>query len=165
MRSVWKGHIRFSLVTIPIRLYNAIESSQSVSFRQLHKKDNSPIGYDKKCKSCGESVKSEDILKGYEYAPDQYVIMDNADFNEILQKLINRFCHTRRCCSSSLNGLKNFCPRVMVWQHSCLPLLPSCLNDGKVIKFPSATNERKTRTPSGHRTYCGIFLRCSKAKG
>lgn len=86
MRSVWKGHIRFSLVTIPIRLYNAIETSQSVSFRQLHKKDMSPIGYDKKCKSCGESVKSEDIVKGYEYAPDQYVLMESADLEKIRLK-------------------------------------------------------------------------------
>ena len=86
MRSIWKGHIRFSLVTIPIRLYNAIETSQSVSFRQLHKKDNSPIGYDKKCKSCGESVKSEDIVKGYEYAPDQYVIMESSDLEKVKLK-------------------------------------------------------------------------------
>lgn len=86
MRSVWKGHIRFSLVTIPVRLYNAIESSQSISFRQLHKKDNSPIGYDKKCKACGETVKSEDILKGYEYAPDQYVIMESSDLEKIKLK-------------------------------------------------------------------------------
>ncbi len=86
MRSIWKGHIRFSLVTIPVRLYNAIESSQTVSFRQLHKKDHSPIGYDKKCKSCGESVKSEDILKGYEYAPDQYVIIENSDIEKVKLK-------------------------------------------------------------------------------
>lgn len=86
MRSIWKGHIRFSLVTIPVRLYNAIESSQSVSFRQLHKKDNSPIGYDKKCKSCGESVKSDDIVKGYEYAPDQYVIMESSDLEKVKLK-------------------------------------------------------------------------------
>ncbi|MEP7321433.1 MAG: Ku protein [Saprospiraceae bacterium] len=86
MRSVWKGHIRFSLVTIPVRLYNAIESSQTISFRQLHKKDNSPIGYDKKCKACGETVKSEDILKGYEYAPDQYVIMESSDLEKIKLK-------------------------------------------------------------------------------
>ncbi len=86
MRSIWKGHIRFSLVTIPIRLYNAIESSQSVSFRQLHKKDMSPIGYDKKCKSCAESVKSEDIVKGYEYAPDQYVLMESSDLEKVRLK-------------------------------------------------------------------------------
>lgn len=86
MRSVWKGHIRFSLVTIPVRLYNAIETSQSVSFRQLHKKDMSPIGYDKKCKSCSESVKTEDIVKGYEYAPDQYVIMETADLEKVRLK-------------------------------------------------------------------------------
>jgi DNA end-binding protein Ku len=52
----------------------------------LHKKDNSPIGYDKKCKSCGESVKSEDIVKGYEYAPDQYVIMESSDLEKVKLK-------------------------------------------------------------------------------
>ncbi len=86
MRSIWKGHIRFSLVTIPIRLYNAIESNQTVSFRQLHKKDLSPIGYDKKCKACLESVKNEDIIKGYEYAPDQYVIMESEDLQKVKLK-------------------------------------------------------------------------------
>lgn len=86
MRSIWKGHIRFSLVTIPIRLYNAIESNQTVSFRQLHRKDMSPIGYDKKCKSCGESVKSEDIVKGYEYSTDQYVIMEPEDLQKVKLK-------------------------------------------------------------------------------
>lgn len=86
MRSIWKGHIRFSLVTIPIRLYNAIESGQTVSFRQLHKKDLSPIGYDKKCKACLESVKNEDIIKGYEYATDQYVIMESEDLQKVKLK-------------------------------------------------------------------------------
>lgn len=86
MRSIWKGHIRFSLVTIPIRLYNAIETSQSISFRQLHKKDMGPIGYDKKCKTCLESVKSEDIVKGYEYASDQFVIMEPEDLQKVRLK-------------------------------------------------------------------------------
>ena len=47
MRAIWKGHIRFSLVTIPIRMYSAIESSSSISFRQLHKEDNGRVGYQK----------------------------------------------------------------------------------------------------------------------
>ena len=71
MRSIWKGHIRFSLVTIPIAIYNAIETSETISFKQLHKEDNGPIGYDKRCKKCNKIVKTEDIVKGYQYDPDK----------------------------------------------------------------------------------------------
>lgn len=83
MRSLWKGHIRFSMVTIPVRLYNAVDSGSTIRFNQLHKEDNGRVGYDKKCKSCGEALSNHDIVKGYEYAPDEYVIIEDED----LQKL------------------------------------------------------------------------------
>jgi len=86
MKSIWKGHIRFSLVTIPIAIYGAIETAESIRFNQLHKKDNGPIGYDKKCKRCKTVVKSEDIVKGYKYEPDQYVIIEKEDFEKIKLK-------------------------------------------------------------------------------
>ncbi|HEX9653253.1 MAG TPA: Ku protein [bacterium] len=86
MRAIWKGHIRFSLVTIPIRIYNAIETSESISFNQLHKECNGNIGYDKKCKKCGEVVKNENIVKGYKYEPDQYVIIEDSDFEKVRLK-------------------------------------------------------------------------------
>ena len=47
MRAIWKGHIRFSLVTIPIRVYNAVESASPIRFNQLHKEDGGRIGYEK----------------------------------------------------------------------------------------------------------------------
>ncbi len=83
MRSIWKGHIRFSLVTIPIQIFNAVESKGNVSFRQLHSKDNGPIGYKKYCKSCEETVSREDIMKGFEYEPDQYAIFQEEELNSI----------------------------------------------------------------------------------
>jgi DNA end-binding protein Ku len=86
MRSIWKGHIRFSLVMIPIRIYSAIDTVQGISFNQLHKDCNGRIGYDKKCKKCQESVPTEDILKGYEYAPEQYVIIEKEDLEKIRLK-------------------------------------------------------------------------------
>lgn len=86
MRSIWKGHIRFSLVTIPIKMYSATESTKSISFRQLHKEDNSPIGYDKKCKKCKESLSSSDIVKAYEYESDKFVIIESEDFDKIKLK-------------------------------------------------------------------------------
>ena len=87
MRSVWKGHIRFSMVTIPIRLYNAVDSSgSSIRFNQLHREDNGRIGYDKKCKSCGDALSNKEIVKGYEYGPDEYVIVDDDDFQTLKLK-------------------------------------------------------------------------------
>ena len=86
MRAIWKGHIRFSLVTIPIRMYGAIESKQSISFRQLHKDDHGPIGYQKVCKLCNDKVSAGDIVKGYEYESDQYVIVQAEDLEKIKLK-------------------------------------------------------------------------------
>jgi DNA end-binding protein Ku len=86
MRSIWKGHIRFSLVTIPIQIFSAVESKNDVSFNQLHKKDNGRIKYKKECSICEEEVAYSDIVKGYEYEPDQYVVFDNDDFDGIKLK-------------------------------------------------------------------------------
>jgi DNA end-binding protein Ku len=86
MRAIWKGHIRFSLVTIPICIYNAIETSETISFKQLHKEDNGPVGYDKRCKKCNKIVKNEDIVKGYQYEPDQFAIIEPEDLAKLRLK-------------------------------------------------------------------------------
>jgi len=86
MRAIWKGHIRFSLVTIPIRIYTAIDSGQSIRFNQLSKEDKNPVGYDKVDKVTGEKLKNEDIVKGYQYEPGQYVIIESEDFEKIKLK-------------------------------------------------------------------------------
>jgi DNA end-binding protein Ku len=86
MRAMWNGHIRFSLVTIPVRMYGAIDTKETVSFNQLHKEDNGRIGYDKKCKKCGKSLTQEEIVKGYEYEPDQYALIEQDDFAKVKLK-------------------------------------------------------------------------------
>lgn len=86
MRSIWKGHIRFSLVTIPVAIYNAVETSEQVSFRQLHKKDNGLISYDKRCRTCNKIVKNDEIVKGYEYEKDEFVIIDPDDLKKLRLK-------------------------------------------------------------------------------
>jgi DNA end-binding protein Ku len=83
MRSIWKGHIQFSLVTIPIRIFSAVDSAESVQFNQLHRDCNGRVGYDKKCKKCENPVPNDDIVKGYEYEPDQYVVFGNEDFDKV----------------------------------------------------------------------------------
>ena len=83
MRSIWKGHIRFLLVAIPVRVYNAIESSEKIQFNQLHRDDYGPIGYDKRCKKCGQVVTSDQITKGYQYEPDRYAIVEPEDIAKV----------------------------------------------------------------------------------
>src|SRR5437773_9140938 len=86
MRSIWKGHIRFSLVTIPIRIYNAVDTEETIRFNQLHKEDNGPVGYEKKCKKCGKALTAEEIVKGYQFEPEQYVIVSPEDLEKIKLK-------------------------------------------------------------------------------
>src|ERR1051325_2571236 len=83
MRSIWKGHIRFSLVTIPIRIYNAVDTEETIRFNQLHKEDNGAVGYDKKC---SKSLTVEEIVKGYQFEPEQYVIVAPEDLEKIKLK-------------------------------------------------------------------------------
>ena len=80
-RAIWKGAIAFGLVNIPVELYSAVSSSEGrVKFRQLHKKDNAPIKYDRVCTKEEKTVPYEEIVKGYEYSKGKYVIMDEEDF-------------------------------------------------------------------------------------
>jgi DNA end-binding protein Ku len=86
LRSIWKGHLRFSLVTIPIRVYNAVDTAESVSFNQIHKDCNGRVGYDKRCKKCNNQVDNEEIVKGFQYEPDQYVIFEKDDLEKLKLK-------------------------------------------------------------------------------
>lgn len=86
MRSIWKGHIRFSLVTIPVQIFNGIESKTSISFNQLHKEDNGRVGYVKVCKTCDQKMERDDIVKGYQYEKDQYVIIKKEELEGLKLK-------------------------------------------------------------------------------
>ncbi len=83
MRSIWKGHIRFLLVAIPVRIYNAIEASEKIQFNQLHREDFGPIGYDKRCKKCGQVVTNDEITKGYQYESDRYAIVEPEEIAKV----------------------------------------------------------------------------------
>ena len=83
MRSIWKGYIRFSLVTIPIRIYSAVNTEETIRFNQLHKDDHGAVGYEKKCKKCGKILTGEEIVKGYQFEPEQYVIVSAEDLAKI----------------------------------------------------------------------------------
>ncbi|EMT38257.1 DNA end-binding protein Ku [Thermoanaerobacter thermohydrosulfuricus] len=82
MRSMWKGAISFGLVSIPIKLYTATED-HAIHFRQLHKECKSPIKYEKICPVCNRPVSDEEIVRGYEYEPGKFVIIDDEDLERI----------------------------------------------------------------------------------
>lgn len=82
MRSIWDGSINFGLVNIPVRMYSASENHQGLSLDMLHKKDNSPIRYARICKHEGSEVLYKDIVKGFEYSKDKYIVLDAEDFEK-----------------------------------------------------------------------------------
>jgi DNA end-binding protein Ku len=73
-------------VTIPIRIYNAVDTEETIRFNQLHKDDNGPVGYEKKCKKCGKTLTNDEIVKGYQFEPEQYVIVSPDDLAKIKLK-------------------------------------------------------------------------------
>jgi DNA end-binding protein Ku len=77
--AIWKGSIRFGLVNIPVGLYSA-EDSDELSFTLLDRRDLSPVGYQRINKSTGEEVPWDEIVKGYEYEEDEYVVLGEEDF-------------------------------------------------------------------------------------
>ena len=74
-RPIWSGSISFGLVNVPVKLFSAV-SSQDVRFHQLRKGDSSRIRQKRVSASDGEEVPYDEIVKGYEIAPDQYVIIE-----------------------------------------------------------------------------------------
>ena len=82
-RSMWKGVVSFGMVSIPIRLYNATESTSKVSFRQLCPDHHSPISYKRWCAEGDHEVQYSEILRGYEVGKDRYVIIDDKDLENL----------------------------------------------------------------------------------
>lgn len=78
-RTIWKGHISFGLVQIPVGLYPATQD-QDLSFHMIDKRDQSPIGYKKINKRTGQEVTQADIVKAVEWDEGEYVILEEEDF-------------------------------------------------------------------------------------
>jgi DNA end-binding protein Ku len=87
-RSMWKGAIQFGLVTIPVKLYVATESSYQVRFNMLHEKDLSRIQMKTFCPVDDEVISRAETVKGYEYAPDKYVVITDEDLEKVPLKTV-----------------------------------------------------------------------------
>jgi DNA end-binding protein Ku len=85
---MWKGAIQFGLVTIPVKLYLATESKYGVSFNMLHETDLSRIQMKIFCPVDEKVIPRSDTVKGYEYAPDQYVVITDEDLEQVPLKTV-----------------------------------------------------------------------------
>src|SRR5438270_9838606 len=83
--SVWKGHLTFGLVSFPIRLFSAARS-ETISFNLLHKEDHSRIKQVTFCQAEDKPVPRSDLVKGYEYEKDHYVVIDEEDIKKVAPK-------------------------------------------------------------------------------
>jgi DNA end-binding protein Ku len=82
MRPLWKGAISFGLISIPVRLYSAVEN-KSLKFHLLHEEDGGRIKYKRECAKCGKEVTWDDIIKGYEYSKDHYVTFTEEEMESL----------------------------------------------------------------------------------
>jgi DNA end-binding protein Ku len=79
-RGLWKGAISFGLVNVPVELFSAEKRASEIDLTMLDKRDLAPVGYKRYNKSTGEDVPWAEIVKGYEYQDDKYVVLSEEDF-------------------------------------------------------------------------------------
>jgi DNA end-binding protein Ku len=78
-RAIWSGSLSFGLVNIPIEVHTAVRDHRP-RFRLLHAKDRSPINFERVCQKDGKTVAWRDLVKGYEYQKDRFVVLTKEDF-------------------------------------------------------------------------------------
>jgi DNA end-binding protein Ku len=81
-RAIWSGSISFGLLNVPVKLYSAV-SKQNVKFRELREGDGARVRHKRVAESDGKEVPYEKIVKGYEFAPDQYVLLSKDELSEL----------------------------------------------------------------------------------
>lgn len=83
--TVWKGHLTFGLLSLPVKLYSAARG-ESVSFNQLHKTDHSRVRQVLYCGAEDKPITRDEIVKGYEYEKDKYVVIDDEEIKKVAPK-------------------------------------------------------------------------------
>jgi DNA end-binding protein Ku len=84
-RAIWTGTITFGLLNVPVKLYSAV-SSKAIRFRELRQEDGSRVRHKRVAESDGEEVAYEDLVKGYEISPEQYVILSREELDSLAPK-------------------------------------------------------------------------------
>src|SRR5215471_12119636 len=80
--TVWKGHLTFGLVSLPVRMYSAARG-ETVGFNQLHKSDHSRIRQVIFCQAEDKPIPRTEIVKGYEYEKDKWVVIDDEEIKKV----------------------------------------------------------------------------------
>jgi DNA end-binding protein Ku len=86
MKPIWSGTIAFGLVSIPVHLHAAVEASERVSFRQLHRKDRAPIRYKKFCSKEDVEVPASEIVRGYQVARGKWAVVEDEDLESVREE-------------------------------------------------------------------------------
>jgi len=81
-RAIWSGAISFGLVSVPVKMYSAVER-KTVQFHQVSRDSGARISMRRVDPTSGEEIEYKDIVKGYELSPGQYVLIDPAELEEI----------------------------------------------------------------------------------
>jgi DNA end-binding protein Ku len=79
-RGLWKGAISFGLVNVPVELHSAQKREAGLDLTMLDKRDMAPVGYKRVNKATGKEVPWSEVVKGYEYKDDKYVVLSEEDF-------------------------------------------------------------------------------------
>lgn len=86
-RAIWSGHLSFGLVSIPVGLHSAVDASERVSFRQLHRKDMAPIRYKKFCSKENREVPNSEIVRGYEVSKGKFAPVEAEELDEVQKEV------------------------------------------------------------------------------
>jgi DNA end-binding protein Ku len=82
MHTMWKGSISFGLVNIPVKMFAATED-RDIRFKTLHRKCKGPVKNERVCPACNEEIGPDDTVKGFEYEPGRFVIIEEKDLDAI----------------------------------------------------------------------------------
>jgi DNA end-binding protein Ku len=94
MRAIWSGHITFGLISIPVGITSAVEASEEVRFRLLHRKDHAPIKYKKFCSKEDVEVPNDEIVKGFEVSPKKFTVVEKEELEEVKKETAGGEDHT-----------------------------------------------------------------------
>jgi DNA end-binding protein Ku len=82
-RPTWRGHLRISLISIPVKVFPATESAATIGFNQLHAECQTRIRQKRWCSTCDREVEYGEIVKGYEFERGRYVVVTNEDLQKV----------------------------------------------------------------------------------
>src|SRR5258705_3336571 len=82
-RPTWKGFLKVSLVNIPVKVFPATESADTISFNQLHAECQTRIQQKRWCPHCEREVPNTELVKGYEVEKGRYVVINDADIQKV----------------------------------------------------------------------------------